>query len=273
VGELQAFTFQVNKKILNPLLFQKLAIYTILAPDSFILKPKHFLLKRFIQIIPLLLLPLLGFSQKKKPWNDPGYDSKALHFGFSVGVNTMDLGIQRSMRSDTVTNPVLIPDVTAVNPGFQVQIVSNLRLGDNLDLRFLPGISFGSRTVSFYNFTDKTFVGKVDVESSYLDFPLDLKYRARRLNNYRPYILGGINYRYDMAARKQDELRLKPGDIYYEMGVGIDWYLPFFKLSTELKAGAGFLDLLVRDSKSNQNYVASISKMNAYVIGLSFHFE
>lgn len=227
-------------------------------------------MKRIIHILILLLFPLMVSAQLKKPWNDPGYDNKALHFGFSVGVNTMDLGIKRSLRSDIISDPVLIPDVSKIQPGFQVQIVSNFRLTENLDLRFLPGISFGSREITFYGLGDTS---SLNIESSYLDFPLDLKYRANRLNNYRPYILGGVNYRYDMAARKQDELRFKPGDLYYEMGVGVDWYLPYFKLSTELKVGIGLFDLLVRDSNSNQNYLASIDKMNAYIIGFSFHFE
>ena len=230
-------------------------------------------MRHFFQVIILLSFPILVSAQVKKPWNDPGYDNKLVHFGFSVGVNTMDLAIKRSLKKDTTTSPLLIPDVTKINPGFQVQIVSNLKLGDNLDLRFLPGISFGSRTISFYKDDNQSLVGTVDIESSYLDFPLDLKYRSNRLNNYRPYILGGVNYRYDMAARKQDELRFKPGDIYYEIGVGVDWYLPFFKFSTEIKLGVGLFDLLVRDAKSNQNYMASIDKINAYIVGLSFHFE
>jgi hypothetical protein len=187
----------------------------------------------------------------------------------------MDLGIKRSMRSVTISDPVLIPDVTNTVPGFQVQIVSNFRLAENLDLRFLPGISFGSRYINFYDYRDKTKVGWVHIESNYLDFPLDLKYRARRLNNYRPYILGGFNYRYDMATNKSFEIRFKPGDLYYEMGVGVDWYLPYFKFSTELKVGVGLLDILIRESSTveGENYLASIDKINAYIIGLSFHFE
>lgn len=183
----------------------------------------------------------------------------------------MDLGIKRTLSNTTGT--VLIPDLSSTQPGFQVQIVSSLKLADNVDLRFLPGISFGARRISFYDAIDKSLVGKVDIESSYLDFPLDIKYRAKRLNNYRPYILGGVNYRYDMASKKQDELRFRPGDIYYEMGVGADWYLPFFKLATEIKVGVGLLDLLVRDSKSNQDYISSIDRINSYIVGFSFHFE
>jgi hypothetical protein len=230
-------------------------------------------LKIFVPILLVFFLPQIVFGQTKKPWNDPGYDNKAVHFGFSVGINTMDLGIKKSLKSDVISSPILIPDVTKLQPGFQVQIVSNLRLSENFDLRFLPGISFGAREISFYNLNNPKDVHTVQIESNYLDFPIDIKYRARRLNNYRPYILTGINYRYDMATRKQDDLRFKPGDIYYEMGVGIDWYLPYFKLSTEIKTGIGLYDILIRDSNSVQNYLASLNRVNAYIVALSFHFE
>jgi len=236
-------------------------------------------LRHFLLFLITLSFSLLVSAQVKKPWNDPGYDDKLVHFGFSVGVNSMDLAFKRTNKADVQENPVLIPDVNKLHPGFQVQIVSNLRLAEDLDLRFLPGISFGSRTISFYDLketeTSKKPVlsGTVDLDNNYLDFPLNLKYRSRRLNNYRPYIIGGFNYRYDMAARKQDVFRLKPGDLYAELGVGIDFYLPYFKLSTEMKVGMGLFDLLIRDPKSNQNYLASIEKVNAYIIGFSFHFE
>jgi len=183
----------------------------------------------------------------------------------------MDLGIKRTLSNET--GKMLIPDLSLLQPGFQVQIVTSYRLTDNLDLRFLPGISFGSRIISFYNPADTGFAENVGIESSYLDFPVSLKYRTRRLNNYRPYILSGFNYRYDMATKKQDELRLKAGDVYYELGVGVDWYLPFFKLSTEMKVGVGLLDLLIKDPKSNQDYVNSIESINSYIVSFSFHFE
>jgi len=210
-------------------------------------------------------------AQIKKPLNYAKVDTRLLQFGFSFGANTMDLGIKRSLSAQTGT--VLIPDISNIQPGFQVQILSNLRLRDNLSLCFLPGISFGSRVINFYEPGDSSLAGSVTIESSYLDFPLHLKYRAKRLNNYRPYIIGGANYRYDMATSKQNEIRLKPGDVYLEMGVGVDWYLPFFKLATEIKFGVGLFDLIVRDPKSNQDYIAAIDRMNSYVLGFSFHFQ
>lgn len=235
-------------------------------------------MKLILQILILALVPVVLSAQKKKPWNDPGYDNKAVHFGFSVGVCSPDLGITRSMSADTVTNPVLIPDVSKLGSGFQVQIVSNYRLGDNLDLRFLPGICLGSKTISFYKLSDESFHSSDDIEFAYLDFPLDIKYRTNRLNNYRPYILGGLNYRYDLSSSKEasakDNIRLSPGNLFYEIGVGIDSYLPFFKLSTELKVGVGIFDTKIRANSAGwENQVASIKTMKPFIVGLSFHFE
>lgn len=230
-------------------------------------------MKKSILVIALFI-PLVLSAQVKRPRNLPAYDYKKLHFGFTVGLNTMDLGIKRSMSNG------LIADETMVEPGFQVSIVSDLRLTDNLNLRFLPGISFGQRRLSFFNASDSTLDEEMKIESSYLDFPLLLKYRAKRLNNVRPYLIGGLNYRYDMAAKKGfDEntnvyVRLKPSDVYFEFGFGIDYYLTYFKFSTELKLGVGMLNILVNEpALGHSQYVEAIDRLNSYIVALCFHFE
>ncbi len=229
-------------------------------------------MKKLILVI-LLSVPILLSAQVKRPRNLSGYDYKKLHFGFTIGLNTMDLGIKRSLNND------LRPDETRVEPGFQVSIVSDLRLSENLNLRFLPGISFGQRRISFYT-SDTILDTDMKIESSYLDFPLLLKYRAERLNNVRPYLIGGLDYRYDMAAKKGfDEssnvyIRLKPSDLYLEFGFGMDYYLTYFKLSTEIKVGIGMFNVLVDEAaQGHPQYLNSIEKLNSYIVALCFHFE
>jgi hypothetical protein len=219
-------------------------------------------------------------GQIKRVQNDPGYDYKWIHFGFMVGVNTMDFGFKRPALGP---DSVLFADVSKPSPGFQVSIVSDLRLGDRLSLRFLPGITFGSRSMYFYQAsadTASTLISKQSVESNYLDFPLLLKYKSRRVNNYRPYIIGGLNMRYDMAARKDyDEdgpyIRLVPMDFFAEFGFGIDFFLQYFKFSPELKVSVGFRDVLVHVPAGGQNnwYANSINKLNSYLVMLCFYFE
>jgi hypothetical protein len=219
-------------------------------------------------------------GQVKRVQNDPGYDYKWIHFGFMVGLNTMDFGFKRPVQ---IEDSILFADVSKPNPGFQVSIVSDLRLGDRLSLRFLPGITFGSRTMYFYDGygdTTSNLISEQTVESNFLDFPLLLKYKSKRVNNYRPYLIGGISARYDMAARKDyDEdgpwIRLTPLDFYAEFGFGIDFFLQYFKFSPELKVSVGYRDVLVHDPAggANYKYANSINKLNSYVIMLCFYFE
>lgn len=230
------------------------------------------IIKRIILIAILASLLTAGFTQKDKPQNDPTYDYKWLHFGFTVGLNTMDFGIKRP------ENPFVFADVSRITPGFQVSIVSDLRLGEYASLRFLPGITFGQRTLYFYK--DSIFDREMELESNFLDFPLLLKYKAERVNNYRPYVVCGINARYDMAARKEYEedtevyVRLRPFDFYIEVGFGIDFYLQYFKFSTELKLAVGFRNVLVDDPATGfPQYVNSIDRLNSYLLLLCFHFE
>lgn len=186
----------------------------------------------------------------------------------------MDMSIDRSMVND------YYPDVTNLGYGFQVQIVSDLRLSENFNLRFLPGISFGGRGIAFYNLADSSLQNEMNIESSYLDFPLYVKYRADRLNNVRPYLMGGLNFRYDMSSKKSYDpekdvyIRLKPADLYLEMGVGIDFYLQYFKFSPEIKLSRGMFNTLVDDTSAGfEQYFNSINKLNAYIVMISFHFE
>jgi hypothetical protein len=230
-----------------------------------------------ILIIFLFILNPL-FGQVKKVQNDPGYDYKRLHFGFTVGLNTMDFGIRRPDLTDTIPLKLFFADVSRISPGFQVSIVSDLRLADYFSLRFLPGITFGQRTLYFYK--DSLFARKMLLESNFLDFPLLVKYKSKRVNNYAPYILAGGNIRYDLAARKDYEedsniyVRLKPFDVYFEIGFGIDIYLQYFKFSPELKLSTGIRNVLVSEPAAGfPQYVRSIDRLNSYVVMLCFHFE
>ena len=224
-----------------------------------------------------LLLEVTLQGQKAKPKNESWYDEKPIHFGFSLGVNAMDFNItpsQNYLASDS-----LYPEVTKLNPGINIQIVTDLRPGKHFDLRFLPGVSFGQRTIKYYK-NKVVYNDNQRLESSFLEFPLLLKIKGDRMNNVRPYVVTGINYRYDLAAKKDfdDEkpvyIRIKRPDLYYEIGGGLDFYLPYFKLSVELKMSNGLSDILVQErAPGHPQYVNAIEKMKSQIWVLSFHFE
>ena len=223
------------------------------------------------------MIHLSSSGPKQKPKNESWYDAKLLHFGFSLGFNTMDFNITPSQNY--LATDSLYPEVSRLNPGINIQIVTNLRPGKYFDIRFLPGVSFGQRIVRYYK-NGVLYNEQQRLESSFLEFPLLLKYKGDRLNNVRPYIIGGLNYRYDLAGKKEfDEakpvyLRIKRPDLYYEMGAGLDFYLTYFKLSVELKMSNGIRDVLINDpATSHPQFFNAIEKMKSQIWVLAFHFE
>lgn len=236
--------------------------------------------RRIVYIVFSLVFFLISFSlygQKQKPKNESWYDEKLVHFGFTLGLNAMDFNITPSLP--TAESDSLYPEVSKLNPGINIQIVTDLRPAKHMDIRFLPGVSFGQRNIRYYK-SGVLFNEQQRLESSFLEFPLLLKLKGDRLNNVRPYVVGGFNYRYDLAAKKDFDqekpiyIRIKKPDMYYELGAGLDFYLPYFKLSIELKMSNGMSDILVKESApGHPEYLNAIEKMKSQIWVLSFHFE
>ncbi|HAN18681.1 MAG: hypothetical protein A2X13_13360 [Bacteroidetes bacterium GWC2_33_15] len=220
----------------------------------------------------------LALAQKELIVNYQEVDHKVIHFGFTVGFNTMDFELIPTMVSSGADT--LIPEINNLSPGFHVAVVSSLRLGDNLDFRFLPGISLGQRNILFYNKNNNTIEREMNIESTFIDLPFLIKYKADRIKNYRPYIIGGVNIRNDMARNKEfneDEgiyIKLKPFDIYYEIGFGLDFYLAYFKLSTEIKYSIGTRNVVSPDaSQDYPQYANAVDELNSRMFMFSLHFE
>jgi hypothetical protein len=213
-------------------------------------------------------------AQKVHIKNDSQYDERLFHFGFAFGINGMDLTFKRPASADT-----FYANVNQLHPGFQVSVVTDLRLGKYFSLRVLPGINLGQREITYYNRYNKA-VSSMIIESNYLDMPLVFKYKAERIYNYRPYLFAGCSFKYDWAARKgYDEesnvyLRFKPFDYSFDFGVGFDYYLTYFKLSTELKISLGMRDILERTpAPGKEAYVNAIDRLTSRMVMLNFYIE
>lgn len=227
------------------------------------------------------------------------FDNKRIHFGFSLGINALDFNVshypslddnpafnindeitQRYIDEINLVDRQIRADVYQLTPGFTVSIVSNLRLGEYFDLRFLPGLSFGNRKV-VYNVPIHDYVGSNDAgyyssRSTYIDLPLLVKYKSKRYINQRPYVIAGLAYRQDISrGSSEDILRLKNPNFYIEAGMGLDSYLQFFRLSTELKFSFGLNNMLgpVPDYPVPFYYNQAIKKLTSNIVTLSFHFE
>jgi hypothetical protein len=239
---------------------------------------------RIALILILCQLTFITFAQKPKVKNDPTHDDKPIHFGFSLGLNMMDYRIENSQYA--VDNRVYV-GMHELIPGINIHAIANLRLADNFDLRVLPGISFGERYIFFKSLSGSDTIypfPNYKAESSYLELPILLKYKSKRLNNFRPYLIGGGNFRYDLAIKREYDIKeqllmINPFNIYGEVGMGIDFYLTYFKFATEIKYSFGLSNILVRSDRHGQlpeefaRYTDYIDKLTSHIVIISFHFE
>lgn len=205
-------------------------------------------------------------------------DRSLLHFGFTLGMNYMDY---RALLSGATPYRA---ETGRMSIGFLVGIISELRICDDLGLRFLPGLEFATRSLSYSNVEDsengKTYAYN---ESVYLSLPLMFKYKAKRVNNFRPYLTAGSSFKYDfhnhdrLKPDKSVYFRTKRSDVFLETGAGCDFYLPYFKFGVELRFSLGLTDALVHEPDAEnpgyENYTGALKKLNARIFSVCLNFE
>ena len=253
----------------------------------------------------ILVLPK-AHGQQRYVMNLQGYNEQPYHFGFILGLNQMLFTLKpvdnmtgikwnNSQSPDIAADSLFVYSVNTTGaPGFSVGILGSLRLRKYLDLRFIPTLSFGSRNLlytirAFKNgnivydkgSSDSTFVHvKKQINSTYITFPLLIKYRSYRDNNIGAYFLGGISYSIDLAAAKRTKqnanntnsgiIKMRTHDFSIQAGAGFDFYTPYFKLGVEAKMIYGLNNLII---KENDLYSGSIKSMHSKMFMLSFIFE
>ena len=202
---------------------------------------------------------------------------KRLHLGFSVGMHLQDLKFTHNGYV-TPEGQQWYAEVPSYSPGFCVNVLADLRLHKHFNLRFSPGIYFGNKTVTMREYVSGE-VRKQDIKSSYVVLPLDLKISGLRYLNSRPYVTLGGMAAFDISKRRSDPIWLNTTDFYLTLGIGCDFYLPFFKLNPEVKFCFGLTDLLKKDrpdlvdDPETMKMTQSLSKVKSNMIVFTFYFE
>ncbi|HXB44381.1 MAG TPA: outer membrane beta-barrel protein [Puia sp.] len=240
-------------------------------------------MKRNTIVYAAFFCSFLSFSfnshaQLRDDLNLPDNDDKFYHLGIALIANTshFQVGAHPSfLQQDSILS---------VNPlntgGFGLAGMHTLRISDHFQFRVVfPQLLFSYKNLK-YNIlsasTGKQLEVTKQVESILLGFPVQIKFLSDRINNFRVYMLGGVNYQYDLAsnasARKaQDLVKLKPYDFSIEAGIGFQFYFPVFILSPEIKISDGLINIHDRDP--NLIYSSTIDKLNSRMIVFSLIFE
>ncbi len=219
--------------------------------------------------------------------NIPHYDYRPYHFGFLLGLNQMDFALRPVENLHKLDLEEIgghnFDSLHSVLPhseyGFNIGIVSNLKLGEQFDLRFIPTLTFGDRIITYEGVREdgRSKIRNQTIESTFLDFPLHVKYKSVRMTNTRVYLLGGLKYSHDLASVEDKDdpdsdllVSTLRNDLYYELGIGFDHYFYYFKFSTEIKASFGLRDIL---QENNTIYSKSIDGLKSQIFQISFLFE
>jgi hypothetical protein len=228
----------------------------------------------------------------------PTYDQDLFHFGFVLGMDLSYVTI-RPISDLTTHNfdSTFIPDIlpmpdsakvlsvtSSPAAGFVISIVTNMRLAEHFDLRFIPSLTFGDRSLTYTVQTyrkesESTLIITKQVPSTYVNFPLEIKFKSDRYSNFRAYLMGGAQYTLDLAsqAKKREQrnadqkiVKFNQNDMYLECGVGCDIYNEWFKLGLEVKMMYGLFDQLKRE---NNIYTNSIQTLRSKIFQFSVTFE
>lgn len=233
--------------------------------------------RRYILLMATFALTLATMAQERVVQNKPFIDERPWHYGFHIGLHDQSLKLINNGFVDPATGAQWMAENDRQNFGFSVGILGDWRITRQLALRVSPGLHFGSKHIGFRNQVDGTKRSQ-DLKTTYVAVPIDFKIAAPRFNNYRPYLVGGFSAMYDMTNAKGEMLRTKALQTFVQIGMGCDFYLPFFKLNPELKFYFGLGDVLLHQraeltNPEQQIFTQSLSNANSGMVVLTFYFE
>lgn len=258
----------------------------------------------FLALVVLTTALTVSAQLSRTVQNRPYTDLRPFHFGILVGTHMQDLklmnvGPQIIQNEDgTETTRLITADQDRWDNGFSVGVLGEFRLSRLFQFRLAPAMYFGQRHLTFYEFTpsapaiddgvaegEEVETGVLtneriqNLKTAYITCAADLIFGSVRNGNVRPYMMAGLNPVINLSGSESDIMRLKRTDLYFEFGVGCDFYMPYFKLRPELKFMFGLTDCLDHHHAENlrdvnlRAFSNSVSRATSRMIALTFYFE
>jgi hypothetical protein len=227
---------------------------------------------RYLNVAWCLILFTGASAQSNVRENLPHFDSRLYHFGFLLSANTSSFFVD--YKPDFSFQDSLLGIDNVPQGGFNLALLASFNPIKNVNLRFVPGLSFQDRGL---NYTFLTEGNKVETylkrtESVWLQF------RTNRVGNFAAYGLFGGSYNIDMQSQKDVNnviagkivVKLEKTDITMDAGGGFDFFLPYFKFGVEMKTCFGMRDVLIQE---NNQFTDPISRLRTRTFVLSLCFE
>ena len=210
------------------------------------------------------------FSQFKNLQN---FDEKDIRFGYYIGINQYDNKVEYKNNN---TYPISVERAEGINVG----LIGELKLNKNLFLSLEPGLHANKKDIIFNERGEFTNYGDTlwSVKSNYIHIPVLLKYSAKRLNNFRPYLKAGLSTAINLneiegtlSNNGLDNFKFEKINFYYELAFGIDFYLQYFKFSPSIRGVFSFKNEIPYNTPDNP-WTRNIDKFLTRAIFINFSF-
>ena len=237
-------------------------------------------MKKFLLLIVLLITVQSVSAQlfsKEKVLNNENFDKPRLSYGYYLGFNVYDYNI------DYVTD---VKDVQVLkSTGLNVGLVGNIRINDYIDIRLEPGLVISRRELNYSNtfFNGISYEEKDlsrEIQSTFVHIPLLIKFSTKRVNNIKPFIVGGVSTALNLSSQEnnpddnsKNTFRVTKNNLYYELGIGIDLYLEWFKFTPSIRGVFSMQDELVNDVDPNSPWTSNITQMQTRGVFINFTFQ
>lgn len=229
-------------------------------------------------LLPLALcfLPFLAAAQFNQGSNVNYHDfqQKSYYFGITLGMNSSNYRIYHS--KNFIRNDSFATAESVTGPGFNLGIVSNLKIGEYFDIRFLPTLSFTEHTIRYKQPGENGLLRKRPIESVLVEMPFHVRYKSAPYHDFRLFVIGGVKYSFDVASDSRTRqaaglVKIAPTDFQVEYGAGIQFFFPYFIFSPELKISQGLNNVLIFNDRLEQSNV--LEKVLSRTFTISLHFE
>lgn len=244
------------------------------------------MIKKFSLLFFLLFSMQQIFSQgiftKERLLNRENHDKSKYRWGYYLGLNSLDFKIdyiEQNTRFPLETQDI----VTQKNIGFNVGLIGNLRINDYVDVRTEPGVIFSSRNLFFPNVqSDRESQNTREIQTTAVYIPILLKLSTKRLNNFKPFIVGGVSTAINLSSNEDNpddnsvgEFRTTTNTYNYEIGFGIDFFLPYFKFTPSIRGIFSMTNEVIQDNENNlpSIYTTPIEELNTRGVFLNFTFQ
>ena len=237
-------------------------------------------MKKLLIIVCLIAFPFLTRAQlfsKERIKNIENFDKQFLTWGYFLGFNSFDFNFDYNQDKDDI----LVEKTT----GFNVGLIGDMRVNEFINLRLEPGLYVTKRNLiydpSYFLGIEHNDADLVrEVNSTYVHIPLLIKFSTKRINNFKPFIVGGFSTAINLSSNQDNpfdnsdgEFRTKKNTLYYELGFGIDFYLFWFKFTPSIRGVFSLNDELIRDLDPNSPWTGNVASMKTRAIFVNFTFQ